>query len=114
MEKFAEINMVDFGLTITVLIVVYRALTLISQVWVAKKLPNQPNGNGHESANYLVKEIYKATMDTEKRKQQGHFSCQFKDRDEVRDLIDSMKHVVVALNDLTKELRRTRESGNQR
>ena len=109
-EALEGIKVIDFGLTAIVLLVVYKALAVVGHLYVAKKTATDFSRK-EERFCQLLKEVHEATMDTEKQKQQGNFRCQFKDRDEVRDLIDSMKHVVVALNELTAELRRSRRNG---
>jgi len=62
-----------------------------------------------------IREIHKMTCDTESKKNHGEFNCQFKDRDEVRDMLELMKRgnrATEKLSDemanLAKEIRLTR------
>ena len=108
--QLKELHALDFGLTMMFLIVVYKALTIGGQYWLNKKMPSASTLACQADPMHFqrIKEMHEATMDTEKRKQQGDFQCQFKDRDEVRDLLEQMRANTVAIRELTQELKMIR------
>jgi len=117
MEALNNMKVIDFGVTITLLIVIYRALTIVSQIYVSKKIPTPVIANlacQQDPKHFQrIQEIHSMTLSTEQDKAHGRFSCQFKDRDEVRDLMEIMRQNVQATKDLTIELRLAR-NGNSR
>lgn len=60
-----------------------------------------------------IKEIHYMTTNTEHQKDAGQFSCVWKDRDEVRDLMEAMRKLVTATDALTQELKLTRNGGRK-
>lgn len=110
-----NIAAIDFGVTIALLIVIYRGLTLASQLYAAKKIPQPMLACQQDPKHFQrIMEIHEMTVDTEKNKLAGNFQCLFKDRDEVRDLMDIMKQNVQATKDLTIELRLTRNDNSRK
>ena len=63
---------------------------------------------GDREARHQIEEMHAMTTDTEKQKQQGQFGCAWRGRDEVRDLMEIMRSLVHATEELTDELRITR------
>jgi len=116
MEFPTDIRALDFGVTIALLIVVYRGLALASQLYAAKKIPPSVGLSCQQDPLHFqrIKEMHQATMDTEKQKLQGHFACQFKDREEVTKLIDTIGRNIDAIRELTLELRLTRNGNSDK
>jgi len=115
MEFPIDIKALDFGVTIALLIVIYRGLALASQLYAAKKIPAAILACQQDPLHFQrIKEMHQATMDTEKQKLQGHFACQFKDREEVTKLIDTIGRNIDAIRELTLELRLTRNGNSDK
>lgn len=53
-----------------------------------------------------IKEIYSMTVKTEQQKAAGQFKCLWKDRDEIRDLMDILSDLAKATRENTAELRK--------
>lgn len=56
-----------------------------------------PNGETH--ARY-IEELHQMTLDTEKKKDAGHFGCVMKSRDELNAITDMQKHTAEAVSSL--------------
>jgi hypothetical protein len=127
-STLADLNTLDFTLSIAILLVCYKALSLAGQFWLSKKgvcqnedvkdLKKMMEGlyaiYGDRTARKEIEEMHKMTQDTEKQKDKGHFKCVWQGRDEVRDFKDSMEHLVEATKALTTEMRLTRNGNGAR
>lgn len=120
MTELQNLKLIDLGITLTILIVIVRAAEFGLKLWLSKKIPTPKTQSvtlacQQDPMHYQrIKEMHQATMDTEKKKQHGDFECMFKDRDEVRDLIEMIRASVQATKELTQEMRLTRNGKSRR
>ncbi len=101
-------NLTEFGVIGVVLIVLFWVMKFATEMLAAKRIPT----TGYRCVDPIIKQQIKAihtmTADTEKQKDGGHFNCAWRGRDEVRDLMEIMRRMVHATEELTEELKRTR------
>ena len=101
-------NLTDFGVVGVVLIVLFWVMKFATEMIASKKIPT-PNGRCLDPiVRQQIRELHTMTMDTEKQKDGGHFNCAWRGRDEVRDLMEIMRSLVHATEELTAELKITR------
>lgn len=109
---------IEYGLTGFLLILVWRVLSIASSLFLAKKVPAQTAGLAcQQDPRHFqrIKELHEMTMDTEKQKVSGKFGCAWQGRDEVRDSLELQRQLLKAIQELTLELRLTRNgSGAKR
>ena len=100
-------NLTEFGVIGVVLIVLFWVMKFATDIMLSKKAHTQ-----YRCVDPIIKqqirEIHTMTTDTEKQKDGGHFACAWKGRDEVRDLMEIMRQMVHATEELTAELKLTR------
>jgi hypothetical protein len=110
------VNVTEFGVTGIVLIVLFWVMKFASDM-LSKKTGNGRPGNGtclDPIAKQQIRELHTMTTDTEKQKDSGHFNCAWRGRDEVRDLMEIMRQLVHVTEELTLELRLTRNGSGKR
>lgn len=112
----------DLSVTMLLLVVVYRGLGILAKMYIPRLNPPPPPAAismlacQQDPKHYQrIEEMHAMTMKTETEKADGKFNCNWKDRDEVRDMIEAMRTnvtamgaVTKALTDLTSELRLNR------
>jgi len=114
-------NLTEFGVIGVVLIVLFWVMKFASTFFMAKKTDRCPEYMeltklvremhvlySDPMVRQQIKELHTMTLETEKQKNKGHFNCVWRGRDEVRDLMDTMKHMVEATEALTVEMRLSR------
>jgi len=99
-------NLTEFGVIGVVLIVLFWVMKFATDMMLAKKA--QPAACVDPIIKQQIREIHTMTADTEKQKDSGHFACAWRGRDEVRDLMEIMRQLVHATEELTAELKITR------
>lgn len=101
-------QLMEFGVVGLALIVIYRLLGIGQQVILSKKglISTQAATPCQVDPMYVqrIVEIHQMTKDTEQKKAEGQFKCQFKGRDEVRDLLESIRTLTIAVERLTKTM----------
>lgn len=112
-EQLDKLNALDFGVTLALLLVIHKALSIGGQYWLNRNAPPLATLACQQDPAHFqrIKEMHKAIMDTEEKKLRGDFGCKFNNRDEVRDLLEIMRQNTEALKMLTQELRLTRNGG---
>ena len=94
----------ELGVVGVILVVLFWVLHFTSRMLLAKK---GVVSRTDPSIAHLIEELHAMTVNTEKQKNQGNFNCVWRGRDEVRDLMDTMRRMVTAVEANTLELRRT-------
>lgn len=110
-----EMNLVEWGLTGVLLMIVWRLLGIVSAQYMSKRniTPATPTITALacqvDPQHYQhIKEIHQYTQSVARMIDQGAFACQWKDRDEIRDLLDAMKEQTREMRVLASELRKSR------
>ena len=108
----------EYGLIGFLLILIWRVMGIGSSLFIAKK--NPPPGQTtvglacQQDPRHFqrIREIHEMTLDTDKKKAAGDFGCAWQGRDEVRDSLELQRQLLKAIQELTAELRLTRNGGS--
>lgn len=101
-------NPLEFSVVATSLILVWKLLDVAKQLFLSNKVPvaNQNLACQQDPLHFQrIKEIHKYTEDTQTDIAAGKFSCQWKDREEVRDYIEASRNSTKALEEVSSELK---------
>ena len=115
--ELINIDPMQFGLVGFVLILMWKVLDVGVKLTLAKRGTVTTSSTTTATPaicqmdRQLLKDIHTHTVGVQKQIDQGHFSCQWKSRDEIRDLLDAIKDQTRAMIALSEELRKTR-NGN--
>lgn len=107
-----DMNLVDWGVAGVLLMFIWKLLGILSAQYMSKRniSPTMtPLACQIDPQHYQrIKDIHGYTQSVSRMIDQGAFACQWKDRDEIRDLLDAMKEQTREMRVLASELRKSR------
>ena len=106
-----DLKIVEFGVVGLALIVTYRVLGIMGHLLLSKKGIAAGAACQMDSA-YLrrIYEIHKHTEGVQRQIDSGEFHCAWKGRDEVRDMLESIRTLNTSIGILTKALENDRRN----
>ena len=115
-SELANVAPTEFGLVGLVLLVVWKLLGVAEKMIMSKRNghSDHPSGLSRLACQvdpahfHRIIEIHENTEELKTQMSQGSMSCQWRDRDEVRDYLEIAKQQLAATKEQTRELQLTR------
>lgn len=106
----------QLGIVVVLLIVIFKGMDVVKAMIISKLVGNTngkvtPVVDLEQDLAHIqrTKDIYDYTKKVNEQIMHGDFSCQWKDREEVRDYIDVAKRQVLAMESVVSELQLLRK-----
>ena len=100
--------LVEYGVVTLALLIVYRVLDVAKHFLLNKKGIASQHLACQADPQYpqRIRDMSRFTVDLQTRIDKGEFTCAWRGRDEVRDLLEGMRNLTKAVGTLTTELQK--------
>lgn len=102
-------NIVELSVAALAMIVVYRLLGFLQHLMLHKRgINTTPTSLACQSDPMhfqRIREIHAYTQGVQQQIARGDFNCAWRDRDEVRDLLESMRNLTTVMTELVQQMK---------